>query len=136
MTIDRPRATGYYALFLGREYHATIHGSDVILRSYRGEPEAAGLIPSRIPIVQGIRQVKRSTLEHLSFVRTVCRWKGEPFLIVGVEGELLNVFYTGNRGEWAVRQPGMVRTGKLECHGRLLISDVEEVYEFVDPLPL
>lgn len=136
MTLKRPRATGYYALFLGREYHATTHGADVILRSYQGESTAADFTPSLIPIVQAIRRVHRSEIERLSFVRSVCRWKGEPFLIVGVEGEFLNVFYTGTRGEWAVRQPGMVRTGKLEVHGRLQSSDAAEIYEFVDPVPL
>ncbi|MCV7065247.1 hypothetical protein H7H51_05175 [Mycolicibacterium farcinogenes] len=136
MTIKRPRATGYYAVFLGREYHATVHGEDVILRSYGGEPEPVDFMPSRIPMVQGIRRVQRAELERLSFVRTVCRWKEEPFVVVGVEGEELNVFYTGGRGEWAARQSGLVRTGKLETHGRLHISDVDELYELVDPIPL
>lgn len=136
MTIKRPRATGYYALFLGREYHATTKGSEVILRAYHGEPPVAGFGPSRIPSVQGIRTVQRSELEQLTFVRTVCRWHGEPFVVVGVDGDLLHVFYVGNRGEWAVGQPGMVRTGKLETHGRLQIVEVDETYEFVDPVPV
>jgi hypothetical protein len=136
MTIKRPRATGHYATFLGREYHATTQGPNVILRSYRGEPAAVDFSPSRIPLVQGIRTVQRSDLEQLSFVRTVCRWRGEAFVVVGVDDQLLYVFYIGNRGEWIVQQPGMVRTGKLETHGRIRISDVEEVVEFVDPLPL
>jgi hypothetical protein len=136
MMIQRPRATGHYAKFLGREYHATISAANVVLRSYNGEPATVDFTPSRIPSVQAIRVVQRSELEQLSFVRTVCRWMGEPFVIVGVEGEFLYVFYVGNRGEWVVHQPGMVRTGKLETHGRLQISEVSEIYEFVDPLPL
>jgi hypothetical protein len=136
MTIKRPRATGHYAVFQGREYHAVPHGTNVILRSYHGEPAAADFRPSRIPSVQGIRVAQRSELEKLSFVRAMCRWREEPFLIVGVDGENLSVFYVGERGEWIVQQPGMVRTGKLETHGRLRISDVDEMYEFVDPLPL
>jgi hypothetical protein len=80
--------------------------------------------------------VQRSELESFSFVRTVCRWRGEPFVVVGVDGEFLHVFYVGSRGEWAVHQPGMVRTGKLETHGRLHISEADEIFEFVDPLPL
>ncbi len=80
--------------------------------------------------------MQRSELEQLSFVRTVCNWQGEPFAIVGVAGQFINVFYVGSRGEWAVQQPGMVRTGKLETHGRLELSEVDGIYEFVDPLSL
>jgi hypothetical protein len=136
MTIRRPRATGYYAIFQGREYHATNKGTKVVLRSYHGEPEAVGFSQSAIPLVQGIRMVERSELERLIFVKTVCRWQAEPFVIVGLEGDFIGVFYVGERGEWAVQQPGMIRTGKLETHGRLPISDVDEIYEFVDPIPL
>lgn len=136
MILSRPRATGYYALFSGREYHATVKDPNVILRSYRGEPEAVGFSPSRIPSVEGIRTVPRSDLEQLTFVRTVCRWQDEPFLIVGIGGGYVDVFYTGSRGEWIVQQPGMVRTGKLEAHGRLPTSEIVDIYEFVDPLPL
>lgn len=136
MTLGRPRATGYYAKFIGREYHATVKESNVILRSYHGEPEAIDFKPSRIPAVQGIRVVPRSELEQLSFVRTVCRWQGEPFVIVGVGPGYVDVFYTGSRGEWVVQQPGIIRTGKLEAHGRLPSSEVSDIYEFVDPLPL
>lgn len=136
MTIKRPRATGYYATFLGREYHATTTGPNVILRAYHGEPPPVDFSPSRIPSVQGIRTIQRSEIENLSFVRTVCRWLGEPFTVVGAEEQILHVLYTGDRGEWIVQQPGMVRTGKLETHGRLQIGQVDEIYEFVDPLPL
>lgn len=135
MTIKRPRATGHYAQYQGREFHAAVgDGSTIILRSYRGEPEAVGFRPSRIPSVQGILPVERSELEQLTFVRTVCRWQGEPFVVVGVDDQTVYVFYTGSRGEWMARQPGMVRTGKLETHGALNISQVTDVFEFVDPL--
>jgi hypothetical protein len=136
VTLRRPRATGYYATFRGREYHATTRGADVVLRSYTGEPTPADFKPSRIPGVGGILVVERSELEALSFVRTVCQWRSEPFVIVGVDADSVYVFYAGSRGEWMVQQPGMVRTGKLETHGCLALSEVGDVYEFVDPLPL
>lgn len=136
MTIKRPRATGFYAVFQGREFHATTGGPKVILRSYLGEPEAEGFTPSRIPGVQGIRAVDRNELEKLSYVSSVCRWQDEPFMIVGVQGDVANVFYTGENGEWAFQQPGMVRTGKLETHGQLRLSEVSDVHELVNPLPL
>lgn len=133
MTIKRPRATGYYATYRGREYHATTgDGPNVVLRSYRGEPVADDFETSKIPWVQGIRTVQRSELEKLAFVKTVCQWQGEPFTVVGVDDQTLYVFYVGNRGEWMAQQPGMVRTGKLETHGRLHISEVTDIYEFVD----
>jgi hypothetical protein len=136
MTLRRPRATGHYGVYNGREYHAAVHGADVILRSYRDEPAPVDFGPSRIPLVQGVRTVARSTLDKLHFVRTVCSWRTEPFLVVGVDGQTLQVFYLGNQGDWACRQPGMVRTGKLETHGRLPITEVDDIVEFVNPLPL
>lgn len=137
MTLGRPRATGYYATFMGREFHATTTRSEmVVLRSYRDELTTPDFSASRIPMVQGIRVVRRAELENLSFVRTVCTWQREPFVVVGVDASLLYVLYTGARGEWVTEQPGMVRTGKLEAHGRLDRAQVDEVYEFVDPLPL
>ena len=135
MRIPRPRATGIYAVFQNREYHATANGGKVILRSYRGEPDAPEFTPARIPTVAGIRVVDRSELESLAFVNTVCLWRGEPFMIVGIDGEFADVFYTGERGEWACQQPGLVRTGKLETHGRLVLSEVSEIHEIVNPLP-
>lgn len=134
MKLRRPRATGFYATFRGREYHAVAKGADVVLRSYTGEPVAEGFKPSRIPGVEGILVVERSDLDELSFVRSVCQWRSEPFVIVGVDGESAHVFYVGSRGEWVVQQPGMVRTGKLETHGHLPLSEIDQVYEFVDPL--
>ena len=134
--LERPRATGYYAIYNGREFHAAVQGANVILRSYRGEPAALDFAPSRIPLVQGVRVVVRSSLDRLHFVRTVCRWRSEPFLIVGVDGQTIHVFYLGARGDWASQQPGMVRTGKLETHGSLQLREVEDIVEFVDPLPV
>lgn len=136
VNLIHPRATGHYAMFQGREYHASIKDPNVILRSFRGEPELTDFTPSRIPTVQGIRTVPRMKLEKLSFVRTVCRWEGEPFMIVGVDDEYVNVFYIGSRGEWIVQQPGIVRTGKLDAHGRLPFAEIADIYEIVDPLAL
>ena len=136
VTLPRPRATGYYATYAGREYHASVKGPNVMLRSYLGEPTAVGFSPSRIPRVQGIQSIERSQLDRLDFVRTVCRWNGEQLVVLGVDVDMLDVFYVGTRGEWMSQQPGMVRTGKLETHGRLLRADVDELIEFVDPLPL
>lgn len=134
MTLPRPRATGFYATFEGREFHATPSGASLVLRSYVGEPPADGFAPSQIPSVAGVRTVDRAAVEKLTFVRTVCTWRGEPFMVVAVEGNTLYAFYTGTRGEWAAAQPEMTRTGKLETCGRLSMADVEELYEFVNPL--
>jgi hypothetical protein len=134
--LERPRATGYYAIYNGREFHAAVHGADVILRSYRGEPAPLDFAPSRIPLVQGVRIVARSSLEKLHFVRTLCSWRSEPFLVVGVDGQMIHVFYLGTRGDWACRQPGMARTGKLETYGRIPLREVDDIVEFVDPLPV
>jgi len=134
--IARPRCTGLYGVYEGREFHVALQGEKAILRSFLGEPEAHGFSSSKIASVQGICSVARIDLESLSFVRALCKWRGEPFVIVGVEGGLLSTFYIGERGEWMSSQPGIMRTGKLECYGRFDLVDVDEIIEFVDPLPL
>jgi hypothetical protein len=129
---SRIRAGG--ATRVGYDAFATTNGTAVVLRAYRGEPEAIDFIPSRIPAVAGLLAVERSEVESLAFVQVVCRWNGEPFMIVGVGGEFADVFYIGERGEWACQQPGLIRSGKLETHGRLRLSDLPDIHEIVNPM--
>jgi hypothetical protein len=135
LVIERPRATGFYATYEDREYHATTAGPDIVLRVYEGDHVPTGFTASRIPTVAGIRTVPRSALEKLAYVKSMCKWQGEPFSILAVDGQLLYVFYLGEKGEWMCGQPGMYRTGKLETCGYLEASACDEIVEFVNPIP-
>lgn len=135
MAIERPRATGFYATFEDREFHATTSGANVVLRAYEGEDVPDGFTPSAIPTVAGIRTVARSAVEKLVYVKSMCKWQGEPFSIVAVDATFLYVFYLGEKGDWMVGQPGMYRTGKLETCGYLEPSVCDEIVEFVNPVP-
>ena len=136
MTIERPRASGFYATFEGREFHATTSGPSVVLRAYEGESLPPGFGPSAIPAVAGTRVVSRSALDELVYVKSLCTWQNEPFSIVHVDRNLLYVFYIGERGDWVCNQPGMYRTGKLETSGYIDKSACTEIVEFVNPIPL
>jgi hypothetical protein len=135
LAIERPRATGFYATFEGREYHATTSDANVVLRVYDGEDVPAGFSTSAIPTVAAIKTVARAAVEKLVYVKSMCKWQGEPFSIVAVDGTFLYVFYLGEKGDWMVGQPGMYRTGKLETCGYLEPSACDEIVEFVNPIP-
>jgi hypothetical protein len=136
LTIERPRATGFYATLEGREFHATTSGENVVLRVYQGEDVPEGFSASAIPTVAGIRIVARASLDQLVYVKSMCKWQGEPFSIVAMDGAFLFVFYLGEKGDWMVGQPGMYRTGKLETCGYLEPSACDEIVEFVNPIPV
>lgn len=90
---------GYVARWRGTEYDAS-PGADGAVRLYTAEP-AEGFEETR----QGRfrRVVALTELDALDYVRTTCRWQGEPFLVVGEHETWLRVEYTGGRATVAER---------------------------------
>jgi hypothetical protein len=82
---------GYVARWQGEEYDASPAGEDV--RLYRTEP------------ADGFEEVRRGRYRRvvpageaeLSYVRTVCTWRGEPFIMLGDHGEWMRLEYTGGQ---------------------------------------
>lgn len=82
---------GYIARWRGTEYDASPDGEQV--RLYVTEP-ADGfeeVNPGRYR-----RSVGASEVE-LSYVRTVCTWRGEPFIVLGEHGEWMRLEYSGGQ---------------------------------------
>ncbi|MGY0231287.1 hypothetical protein [Longispora urticae] len=69
---------GYFARYQGVEYKASPDGPSVRLYT----PE--------------LLVVPAADVE-LYYIRTMCRWKGEPFIVVGEHGQWLRLEYTGGR---------------------------------------
>jgi hypothetical protein len=84
---------GYVARWRGTEYEAS-PGSDGEVRLYSAQP-AEGFDEAR-PF-RYVRAVGDEEIEDLRYVRTVCRWRGESFIVVGEHETWLRVEYTGGR---------------------------------------
>jgi hypothetical protein len=83
---------GYVARYRGREYEASPDDADV--RLYVSEPEEGfeEIRPGRYR-----RVVSADEVNDLAYVRTVCTWRGEPFIILGKHEAWLRVEYTGGK---------------------------------------
>lgn len=83
---------GYYARWHGREYEVSPDGADI--RLYSNEPaDGFRLVkPGRF-----VRVVPATEVEDFGYVRTTCKWQGEPFIVLGEADGWLRVEYTGGK---------------------------------------
>lgn len=83
---------GYVARWRGREYEASPDGDRV--RLYQAEPGEGfdEVRPGRF-----VRALPATDIENLVYVRTMCTWKGQPFIVLAEHGHWLRVEYTGGR---------------------------------------
>jgi hypothetical protein len=84
---------GYVARWRGIEYEVS-PGADGEMRLYSAEP-AEGFTETRPS--RHVRVVPVAEIEELRYVRTVCRWRDEPFIVVGEHETWLRVEYAGGR---------------------------------------
>jgi hypothetical protein len=84
---------GYLARWHGQEYEAG-PSADGDIRLYTPEP-AEGFDEVRPGRYR--RVVSAAEVESLRYVRSVCTWKGAPFIIVGEHETWLRVEYIGGR---------------------------------------
>ncbi|WP_067814500.1 hypothetical protein [Actinomadura kijaniata] len=83
---------GFYARWNGAEYEASPDGARV--RLYRSGP-AEGF--AEVGPERHVRVVPAAEVERLSYVSTYCRWRDEPFVVLGEHDGWLRVEYTGGR---------------------------------------
>ncbi len=88
---------GFVGTWRGREYEVSPDGSEVRLYSSEQEEGFEAIRPGRYR-----RIVPAGEVTELSYVRTVCKWRGEPFIVLGEHDGWLRVEYTG--GRWPVAQ--------------------------------
>ncbi|MFC6883955.1 MULTISPECIES: hypothetical protein [Actinomadura] len=89
---------GFYAGWRGREYEASPDGERV--RLYLAGP-AEGFTP--VTADRHVRVVPAREVEHLTYVSTMCLWRGEPFLVLGEHEDWLRVEYSGGKAPVAER---------------------------------
>lgn len=83
---------GYVARWRGRDYDASPDGDQV--RIYHTEPEDGfeEVRPDRFR-----RIVPTSELEGLWYARTICTWRGQPFIVLARHDAWLRVEYAGGK---------------------------------------
>jgi hypothetical protein len=84
---------GYLARWRGMDYEASPDGGSV--RLYRPTP-AEGFTQVREGRYVQVRPL--SEVDRMSYVRTVCTWRSEPFLVLAEHDGWLRVEYTGGKG--------------------------------------
>jgi hypothetical protein len=89
---------GFFAGWRGAEYEARPDGDNV--RLYATEPRDGfdEVAPGRHRRVVGAAE-----LDHLSYVITLCTWRGEPFQVLGEYGGWARVEYAGGQAPVAER---------------------------------
>jgi hypothetical protein len=108
----------------GQEYEASPDGDNV--RLYRPEP-AEGF--DEVRKGRYVKVAKLSEVDDLSYVRTVCLWRGEPFVVLAEAEAWLRLEYTGGRAPVA-RQLGLEEFDFGVYQGwapRKEVSDLREV---------
>lgn len=81
---------GFYAGWRGLEYEAGPDGEEI--RLYTGAP-AEGF--EEVAPGRHVRVVAAGEVDHLSYVITLCTWRGEPFQVLGEHETWLRVEYAG-----------------------------------------
>jgi len=88
---------GYMARWQGREYEASPDGDQV--RIYQPEP---GVGFTEVRPGRFVRVLPATEVDDLAYVRTICSWQGQPFIVLAAHESWLRVEYTG--GRWPIAQ--------------------------------
>ena len=89
---------GYVARWRGIDYDASPDGAHV--RLYSPQP-GEGFV--EVADGRFRRGVLFNDIEDFHYVRTLCTWRGEPFLVLGEFGAWLRLEYCGGNAEVARR---------------------------------
>jgi hypothetical protein len=129
------RATGDYATFGGREYFARDMGDRVRLLS-DDDPLPPGFRQSRKSWVRGEVIVEIGSIERLQKVKSTCTWRGHPFEVGIIMGDVAYVTYLGKAVDQVCRLPGMERPDKFEVIGEIPVMELTEIEEDVQDVNL
>lgn len=83
---------GYIARWRGQEYEASPCGDEVRIYASIASEGFVRARTGRFVRVLGLREV-----EEFCYVRTVCTWRGEPFIVLAEHEDWLRVEYTGGK---------------------------------------
>jgi hypothetical protein len=114
---------GYVVRWQGREYDASPDGDRV--RIYAPGPGEGfeEVRPGRFVRVLGVDEI-----DELTYVRTTCQWRGQPFIVLAEADTWLRVEYTGGRAPVA-RSLGLEEFDFGVSQGWAPATEVTDLYE-------
>lgn len=115
---------GYLARWQGMDYEASPDGTSV--RLYRPTP-AEGFDEIRDGRYVQVRPL--AEVDSLSYVRTVCTWRGEPFIVLAEHEGWLRVEYTGGKAPVA-RQLGLEEFEYGVYQGWIPVAEAVDLREY------
>jgi hypothetical protein len=74
-----------------------------------------------------VKEVPIADLDEWYSEKSVCRWRGEPFDVMGVDGDVVKGTYAGRDMFWAV-EAGLTRLDYAWFIGDLPLSEVEDLH--------
>lgn len=129
------RATGDYATYNGSVYFAH-RVRDSIWIHTDDDPLPPGFKPSSMDWIPGEAFVPLTDIERLQSARTTCSWRGHPFEVGIIVGDLANVAYLGKDFDAVGGLAGLRRPDKFEVRGRVPVSELTNVEQLIDEVPL
>lgn len=115
---------GYYARWRGREFEVSPDGEDI--RLYSPEP---GDGFSQVKPGRFVRVVPAAEVEDFAYVRTTCKWQGEPFIVLGEADGWLRIEYTGGKAPVA-RTLGLEEFDFGVYQGWAPLQQVTDLHEY------
>lgn len=114
---------GYIARWRDREYEASPDGD--YMRLYTPDPQEGftEVAPGRYR-----RSVPAPEVEDFYYLRTVCKWRGEPFHVIGETGNWLRVEYVGGQ-EPVAAELGLDRYDAGVYQGWALRDEVTDLHQ-------
>jgi hypothetical protein len=129
------RASGNYAKYNGRVYFARKIRVGVWVFS-DDDPLPQGFESSSKDWINGEVLVPFDDIEGLVKVRTTCTWRGHHFKVGIIVGDSANITYLGNDFDAVGGLPGMWRPDKFEVKGKVPVSELTDIKEHVEEVPL
>jgi hypothetical protein len=129
------RASGVHATYDGRDYLAQRLRDRVRILS-DDDPLPPDFQTSKKSWVRGEAIVSMGAIQRLVRVRTTCEWRGHPFEVGIIVGDTAYVTYLGKQFDEVSDLPGMERPDKYEVLGEIPVSELADVDEQVEELPL
>jgi hypothetical protein len=129
------RASGYYATYSGRQYFAYPLPKEVRLFT-DDDPLPRGFQISSFDWSRGETFVPFGDIQRLLKLETTCVWRGHRFRVGIIVGQTANITYLGKNFDEVADLPGMQRPDKYEVIGKVPVSELTDVEEHIEEVPL
>ncbi|MBW6437712.1 hypothetical protein KZ829_28650 [Actinoplanes hulinensis] len=114
---------GYVVSWQGQEFDAAPDGDRVRIYSTTALDGFEEIRPGRF-----VRVLDPDEYDEMSYVRTLCTWRGEPFIVLAEADNWLRLEYTGGRAPVA-RQLGLEEFDYGVYQGWAPAGEVRDRYE-------